>query len=66
MENDETFLARMNAKQLDPARPPFAYEEVARCWRIVMGEPVEGNEEFLAAYCVPWFNEERNEMCFYK
>jgi hypothetical protein len=65
-KDDERFLAQMNAKQLDPAKPSFAYEEVARCWQIVMGEPVEGNEEFLRDYCVPWFNRERDHMCFFK
>ena len=65
-EDDERFLSQMNAKQLDPAKPSFTYEEVARCWQIVMGESVEGNEEFLREYCVPWFNRERDHMCFFK
>lgn len=66
LEDDATFLARMNAKQLDPSKPTFTYEEVARCWRIVMNEPIEGNEDFLAGYCVPYFNTERDHACFFK
>ena len=66
LAEDERFLAQMNAKQLDPSHPSFTYEEVARCWEIVMAEPIEGNEEFLREYCVPWFNTERDHVCFFK
>ena len=66
MEDDETFLARMNVKLKDPKKPLFTVQEVTRCYEIVLGESAEGNEEFISDYCLEWMNTQRNDLCFFK
>ena len=64
--SDDAFMARMNVKMADPAKPLFTVAEVTRCYTLVLGESADGNEEFIAEYCLPHMNSQRNDLCFFK
>lgn len=68
IEDNERFLAEMNATLVDPTEPEFTYDEVYRCHLQVVGPTnLEGADEHAwIEYCRKHMNKERDDLCFYK
>ena len=66
-DDNQLFLDEMNKKLKDPAKPLFTFEEIKRYYELVTGE-TDADEctEFLAEYCLPYMNNYRSDLCFYK